>query len=236
MAVDGCLYDSESEEEFNQKSEAFKTKWKNSERSSTQNNPPKFCTYFIRYKEKQIREKMTKYIRDRAGVPRGFGQNPVEWLHYMSKLEIDAEADGVKHRDVSLTAAVSSLKNRVLRLYQDAAKALYGQGPYRLDEEYEKFSLDYDSWKDMFPKERKPLMKRFFTSVCCPPMPILREDPIPTYDEIISNDDEPNQLKLLTAQLQCHRFQRFHKFGVSLSQRINLVFQKKLFPTARSKI
>ena len=168
--------------------------------------------------------------------PRGFGQNPVEWLHYISKLEIDAEADGVKHRDVSLTAAVSSLKNRVLRLYQDAAKALYGQGPYRLDEEYEKFSLDYDSWKDMFPKERKPLMKRFFTSVCCPPMPILREDPIPTYDEIISNDDEPNQLKLLAAQLQCHRFQRFHKFGVSLSQRINLVFQKKLFPTARSKI
>ena len=70
---------------------------------------------------------MTKYIRDRAGVPRGFGQNPVEWLHYMSKLEIDAEADGVKHRDVSLTAAVSSLKNRVLRLYQDAAKAYMGK-------------------------------------------------------------------------------------------------------------
>jgi hypothetical protein len=60
MGVDGCLYDCESEEEFNQKSEAFKTKWENIERSSTQNNPPMFCTYFIRYKEKQIREKMTK--------------------------------------------------------------------------------------------------------------------------------------------------------------------------------
>jgi hypothetical protein len=196
MGVDGCLYDCESEEEFNQKSEAFKTKWENIERSSTQNNPPKFCTYFIRYKEKQIREKMTKYIRDRAGVPRGFGQNPVEWLHYMSKLEIDAEADGVKHRDVSLTAAVSSLKNRVLRLYQDAAKALYGQGPYRLDEEYEKFSLDYDGWKDMSPEERKRLMKRFFTSICCPPMPLLGEDPIPTYDEIISNDDETQSVEI----------------------------------------
>ena len=121
---------------------------------------------------------MAKYIRDRAGVPRGFGQNPVEWLHYMSKREIDAEGDGVKHRDVSLTTAISSLKNRVLRLYQDAAKAVYGQGPYRLDKEYEKFSCDYDSWKDLSPEERKPLMKRFFTSVCCPPVPIPREEAV----------------------------------------------------------
>ena len=175
MGEDGCLYDCESEEEFNEKSEAFKTKWEKIERSFTQNDPPKFCTYFSRYKEIQIREKMAKYIRDRAGVPRGFGQNPVEWLHYMSKREIDAEGDGVKHRDVSLTTAISSLKNRVLWLYQDAAKAVYGQGPYRLDKEYEKFSCDYNSWKDLSPEERKPLTKRFFMSVCCPPVPIPRE-------------------------------------------------------------
>ena len=122
---------------------------------------------------------MAKYKRDRAGVHRGFGQNPVEWLHYMSKREIDAEGDGVKHRDVSLTTAISSLKNRALWLYQDAAKAVYGQGPYRLDKEYEKFSCDYDSWKDLERQlERKPLMKRFFTSVCCPPAPIPREEAV----------------------------------------------------------
>ena len=162
MGEDGCLYDCEREEEFNQKSKVFKSKWDRIERSFTQNDPPKFCTYFSRYKEKQIREKMAKYIRDRAGVPRGFGQNPVEWLHYMSKLEIDAEGNGVKHRDVSLTTAVSSLKNRVLSLYQDAAKALYGQGPYRLDEEYEKFSFDYDSWKDLSPERTKANNETFF--------------------------------------------------------------------------
>ncbi|XP_028416615.1 uncharacterized protein LOC114540691 [Dendronephthya gigantea] len=133
---------------------------------------------------------MAKYIRDRAGVPRGFGQNPVEWLHYMSKLEIDAEGDGVKHRDTSLTAAISSLKNRVMRLYQDATKALYGQGPYRLDEEYKKFSLDYDSWKDMSLEERKPVMKRFLTSVCCPPVLASRDNPVTT-----ASDDETKSIQ-----------------------------------------
>jgi hypothetical protein len=167
MGDDGRLYDCESEEEFDLKSEAFKTKWDKIERCSTKNNPPKFTKYFERYKEKQIKEKMAKYIRDRAGVPRGFGQNPIEWLHYMSKNEIDA-ACGVGHRDVSLATAIQSLKNRVLRLYNDAAKALYGQGPYRLDNYYKKFYLDYDSWKDLNPEERKPVLKRFFTDVCCP--------------------------------------------------------------------
>ena len=113
MGEDGGLYDCESEEEFNQKSKGFKDKWGRVERSFTQNDPPKFCMYFSRYKENQIREKIAKYIRDHAGVPRGFVQNPVEWLHYMSKLEIDAEGNGVKHRDVSLSTAVSSLENRV---------------------------------------------------------------------------------------------------------------------------
>lgn len=72
------------------------------------------CMYFSQFKERQIKEKLAKYICDCAGVPRGFGQNPVEWLHYMSKLEVDAEGNGVKHRNVRLTTAVSSLKNRVL--------------------------------------------------------------------------------------------------------------------------
>ena len=124
IGEDGCLYDCKSEEEFNEKSEASKTKCEKIERISfTQNDPPKFCTYLSRYKEIQIREKMAKYKRDRAGVHRGFGQNPVEWLHYMSKREIDAEGDGVKHRDVSLTTAISSFKNRALWLYQEVVLA-----------------------------------------------------------------------------------------------------------------
>ena len=187
IGEDGCLYDCESEEEFNQKS---KTKWGKIERSTTQNDPPKFCTYFSRYKERQIKEKMAKYIRHRAGVPRGFGQNPVEWLHYMSKLEIDAEGNGVENRDVSLTTALSSLKNRVLRLYQDAAKAVYGQRPYRLDEEYKKFSCDYDSWKDMSLDERKQMLKRFFTNSC----PLV---PIPRHEKVsITNDDKTQSIEI----------------------------------------
>ena len=212
MGEDGCLYDCESEEEFDEKSKLFQSKWEKIESSSTQNDPPKFCKYFRRYKEIQIREKMAKYIRDRAGVPRGFGQNPVEWLHYMSKLEIDAEGNGVKHRDASLTAAISSLKNRVLRLYQDAAKALYGQGPYRLDKEYKKFSWDYDSWKDMPPEERKQALKRFFTSISCALLPLPRNEVV-----LIANNNDSQSIKVSDSKTAALYPLKIHERRLSLT-------------------
>ena len=89
-----CLYDSENEDEFDEKVAVFKKKWDEIEKRFTKNNPPKFTTYFTRHKQLQIRNKMAKYIREQAGVSRGFGQNPVEWLHYMSKNEIYDVAEG----------------------------------------------------------------------------------------------------------------------------------------------
>lgn len=168
MREDGCLYDCESEEEFGQKCETFKKKWDELEKSTTKNNPLKFTKYFAKYKEIQLRNKMSKYVQDRAGVGRGFGQNPIEWMHYMSKVEIDELGDGVGHRDVNLTTAIRSLKGRVLRLHKDAAKALYGDGPYRLDKANTNFGVTYDEWQDLLPGERKALLKRFFAEVCRP--------------------------------------------------------------------
>jgi hypothetical protein len=121
-------------------------------------------------------------------------------------------------------------------LHQDAAKALYGQGPHRLDEEYEKFSLDYDSWKNMSLEERKRLMKRFFTSICCSPMPILREDPIATYDEIISNDDETQSVEITdsaAAVPSLPTIPKVRRLSITADQ---FGITKKLFPTARSEI
>ena len=86
----------------------------------------------------------------------------------MSKVEIDELGDGVGHRDVNLTTALRSLKGRVLRLHKDAAKALYGDGPYRLDKAYTNFAVTYDEWQDLLPGERKALLRRFFTEVCRP--------------------------------------------------------------------
>ena len=32
---------------------------------------------------------MANYTREHAGMASGLGLNPIEWLHYMSKIEID---------------------------------------------------------------------------------------------------------------------------------------------------
>ena len=50
----------------------------------------------------------------------------------------------------------------------DAAKALYGEGSYRLENTYTAFSPSYDHWKILLPGDRKSLLKRFFTDVHCP--------------------------------------------------------------------
>lgn len=64
-----CLYDCESEHEFDEKVEVFKKRWDEIEKRSTKNNPPKFTKYFTKHKQLQIRNKMAKYIRERARVP-----------------------------------------------------------------------------------------------------------------------------------------------------------------------
>ena len=49
----------------------------------------KFTEYFVKHKEEELRDKMSKYTREHAGMTGGLDLNPIEWLHYMSKIEID---------------------------------------------------------------------------------------------------------------------------------------------------
>ena len=57
------LVECETLEEFQVKVEEFKDKWRIVEKDYTRNNPPnKFVNYFEKYKEKPIRENMTKFV------------------------------------------------------------------------------------------------------------------------------------------------------------------------------
>ena len=51
MREDGCMYDCESEEEFNQKSTLFKKKWDEMEKASKRKKALKFTKYFVKHKE-----------------------------------------------------------------------------------------------------------------------------------------------------------------------------------------
>ena len=57
------------------------------------------------------------------------GQNPIKWLNYRSKDEIDTH-DNVKqlHRHASILTCTKKVKNRSLRLYANAIKAIYREG------------------------------------------------------------------------------------------------------------
>ena len=97
-------------EEFDVKVKRMKKEWDELERTSTRNSPPKFVRYFETYKEIKIKNCMSKYIRDQAGIAGLYGQNPIEWLHFMSKTEINeaVRESGETYRDTSLTAALDA--------------------------------------------------------------------------------------------------------------------------------
>ena len=172
---ENCLYACESTEEYDQKVTDLKVKWNEMEREHTRNNPPnKFSSYFETYKEKQVREKMIKAVRRKANIDGEYGQNPIEWLNFLSKEEIDefGKPEGHTHRDVMLTTALAALKNRYLRLYANFVKAIYDEGPYMLSTSYSHLIVSYDEWCDMPATEKSELVKALMTYV--PPASLQR--------------------------------------------------------------
>ena len=60
-------------------------KWKRNQKKKNL----KFTKFFVKHKEEELRDKMSKYTRKHAGMAGGIELNPIEWLHYMPKIEID---------------------------------------------------------------------------------------------------------------------------------------------------
>ena len=79
-----------------------------------------------------------------------YGQNPVEWSHYMTKSDLDeiGQKEGRPHRDMSLMECLQVLKGRAVRMYANLVKAIYDEGPFYLHPHYSKFAVSYDVWKE----------------------------------------------------------------------------------------
>ena len=54
--------------------------------------------------------------------------------------------------------------SRVVRLYSDSVKALYGEGPYHLAPEYRQYTMPYEDWKDAPKDQRIEHAKKFFSA------------------------------------------------------------------------
>ena len=163
-----CLYACESAEEYDQKVANLKEKWNNIEQEHTKNNPSnKFVSYYTAHKEKQIREKVIKPVRRKANIDGDYGQNPIEWLNFLSKQEIDqfGKLEGHSHRNTSLTTALEALKNRYLRLYDNLVKAIYDEDPYMLSPTYSHLIMTYDRWIGMTTDAKSKHIKDLMTYV-----------------------------------------------------------------------
>ena len=110
---------------------------------------------------------MMKGVRDLAMVTGEYRQNPVEWLNYLTKREIDAQGGKDKHHcEATIPEAINASKIRVLCLFGNAARALYDNtGPYIVFPPYSKFIVLYDRWMDMSEQERNHHIRKFFTYV-----------------------------------------------------------------------
>ena len=157
------LIQSEPQEEFNNRYKKFKNKWIEIEKNHTIRNGEDFVTYFEKFKLVEIREKMSRYATKKFKT-KEHGQNPIEWLNYLSKDEIDTH-DNVKqsHRHASILTCTKKLKNRSLRLYTNAIKAICSEGPYILSPEFSHLKHTYNEFMDMEREEKSSLIKRLFT-------------------------------------------------------------------------
>ena len=93
-----------------------------------------------------------------------YGQNQVEWLNYFTKEEIDTESNVKKsHKTLPIITCFKKLKERSLRLYRNAIKAIYGEGLYFLSPAYKHLKCTYDQFKDLTRPEKENLLRQMFT-------------------------------------------------------------------------
>ena len=134
------LCETTSDIEHNKRIEKMEDSWIEMDKRFTKNNPPnQFASYFEKFKQEQIKYKLTKFAKEKAGIKGIHWQNPVEWSNYMVKDEIRSHLGGCK--SANQDEVINCLKSRNIRLIKDTVKALYGEGPYILLPIYQKFLL-----------------------------------------------------------------------------------------------
>ena len=69
----------------------------------------------------------------------------------------------MSHKTVPIITCFKKLKERSLRLYRNAIKAIYGEGPYFLSPAYEHLKCTYDQFKDLTRPEKENLLRQMFT-------------------------------------------------------------------------
>ena len=78
------------------------------------------------------------------------------------------DAESQSHKTTSIKTCIKKLKDRSLRSYRDAMKAIYDDGPYTLSPSYSHLKVSSDDFKDLEKPEKENLLQPFFTYVTTP--------------------------------------------------------------------
>ena len=117
------------------------------------------------------KEHVLKSIQKKFKKP-NFPNKQMKWIiHDIFGHPFDSEKKGLmhesnvkkSHKTVPIITCFKKLKERSLRLYRNAIKAIYGEGPYFLSPAYEHLKCTYDQFKDLNRPEKENLLRRMFT-------------------------------------------------------------------------
>ncbi|XP_070565124.1 uncharacterized protein [Ptychodera flava] len=182
------LVDAENECEFQETLLILGEKWNEMEKNATKNVPPLFYSYFIKSKAEKIMTKMIQPVREKAGLgipAQPYTQNRVESMNKLSKLQGNWD----KHDWATVNEQQFDL---VKMQYEEATKAIYKCGQYRLSEEYRSFEVEPNVWHGMMADQRKKHLKKFLSA------PLVVE---PMLTEVPSHV-EPSGVKLSISSSQ----------------------------------
>lgn len=152
-------------DEFDECYENLRPKWIDIEKKYTTRKGTDYIIYFEKHKLNKVKENMSKYATSKYET-KEHSQNSIEWLNFLAKDKISTDTESQSHKTASKKTCIIKLKNRSMRLYRDAIKAIFDDGPYTLSTSYNHLKVSYDNFKDLELPEKQILLQRFFTYVC----------------------------------------------------------------------
>ena len=130
--------------------------WNKREEPLTTASGPPFNSYFCQYFASVVKNNMSRYVREAAGLgspPETF-TNSVESVNSLLKQKVN-------YKESEWSAFNNHLKELVESQRQEVIRALSGRGKYCLCPEYHHLSVDINEWTRMRPQHRKDVVKAF---------------------------------------------------------------------------
>ena len=97
--------------DFDKKYEEVKPNWIKIKSQYTTRSGTEFTSYFEKYKYDAVKQKISSFATKSHHFSPDYEQNPVEWLNYLTKEEIDTESNVKKsHKTVPIKTCFKKLK------------------------------------------------------------------------------------------------------------------------------